>query len=204
MLGQEKAFSGIIKEILHSRSPRMIPDENSLFRHAAVLIPLFIKGNESHVLLTQRTNRVEVHKGQISFPGGHVEDGDPSPRETALREAYEEVGIQREDVHFLGRTDDARTVSSNFIIHTFLGFIPYPYPFRINTQEVQQILEMPLKVFTQGGPEDHMGDVEYGGKSYHGIVYPCEGGVIWGATARIMENLVRILGNKLNLPAKGE
>lgn len=204
MRAQEKAFSGMIKEILHFRSPRMIPDEDSLFRHAAVLIPLFIKDNESHVLLTKRTDRVVEHKGQISFPGGHVEDGDSSPKETALREAYEEVGIQREDVHFLGRTDDARTRSSNFIIHPFVGFIPYPYPFRINAQEVRHIIEAPLRVFTQGGPEDHMGDVRYGGRTYHGIVYPCECGVIWGATARIMENLVLILGNKLHLPANEE
>ena len=204
MLNQEKAFSDIIKEILRSRSPRMIPDEDSLFRHAAVLIPLFIKGNASHVLLTKRTNRVEEHKGQISFPGGHVEDGDSSPRETALREAYEEVGIQREDVHVLGRADDAGTLSSNFIVHPFVGFISYPYPFRINAQEVRHIIEVPLRVFTQGSPEDHLGDVEYGGRTYHGIVYPCDGGVIWGATARIMENLVQILGNNLNLPGDGE
>lgn len=204
MRGKEKDYPEVIKATLQARSPRLIPNEDSRYRHAAVLIPLFIKHNASHVLLTKRTNRVEEHKGQISFPGGHVEDGDPSPKETALREAYEEVGLQREDVLVLGRTDDARTVSSNFIIHPFVGFIPHPYPFRINRQEVRQIIEVSLRVFTEGGPGDHVGDVEYGGKTYHGIVYPCDGGVIWGATARIMENLVAILGDKLNLPAKGE
>ena len=202
MRGKEKDYPEVIQATLQARSPRLIPDGDSRYRHAAVLIPLFIKHNASHVLLTKRTNRVEEHKGQISFPGGHVEDGDPSPKETALREAHEEVGLQKEDVLVLGRADDARTVSSQFIIHPFVGFIPHPYPFRINRQEGRHIIEVPLRVFTEG--DDHSGDVEYGGKTYHGVVYSCDGGVIWGATARIMENLVAILGDKLNLPAKGE
>lgn len=189
-----------IEDILRSRPPRIIPDKDPPFRQAAVLIPLFFGRNAYHVLLTKRTDRVEEHKGQISFPGGHVDDGDASLQDTALREAFEEVGLKREDVQVLGRTDDARTVSSNFVIHPFVGFIPYPYPFRVDEREVRDLFEVPLRVFMAGDPEDHIGDVEYGGRTYRGVVYPYGGEVIWGATARIMVNFMEIIGDKLHLP----
>ncbi len=204
MISQKKEFPALIQDILRARPPRTIADKDHQFHQAAVLIPLFFNRNAYHVLFTKRTNRVETHKGQISFPGGHVDEGDSSFQETALREAFEEVGLQKKDVHVLGRTDDAGTVSSNFIIHPFVGLIPYPYPFRINEKEVRNLIEVPLEKFMVEDTEDRTGDVEYGGKTYHGVVYPCGGEVIWGATARIMENFIEIVRDKLNLLVKDE
>jgi len=133
---------------------------------------------------------VEAHKGQISFPGGRVDKRDGSLMETALREANEEIGLRRKDVEILGRTDDMRTMSSNYIVHPFAGFIPYPYDFRINSNEVEALLTVPLEIFLDRGSTM---PVEYQGATYQGFTYTYGGAVIWGATARIMQNLVDIL-----------
>ncbi len=179
----------------------MIEDTESQYRQAAVLIPLFRYKDEYKILFTKRTNRVEDHKGQISFPGGSVDEEDDSFEETALREAYEEVGLLRKDVKVLGRTDDSLTVASNFIIHPIVGFVPYPYPFKINPLEVKRLIEVPFKVFAEDylNHKDSVG--EYEGGQYEGTVYSYRGDVIWGASARIMENFLDILGEKINLLA---
>jgi 8-oxo-dGTP pyrophosphatase MutT (NUDIX family) len=82
-----------IKEILCQREPRCINLSDSRYRHAGVLVPLFMDSDEYRVLFTKRTNRVAHHKGQVSFPGGRVDDGDGSMEETALRETHEEIGL---------------------------------------------------------------------------------------------------------------
>jgi len=190
----------IIKDVLSSRSPEIIDDNQALYRHAAVLIPIFRDNGEYKIIFTKRTNRVEEHKGQISFPGGAVDKEDVSLEETALREANEEVGLLREDVTVLGRTDDALTLASNYIIHPFVGFIPYPYPFRINPVEVKRIIEVPLRLFSVEDHIDKTGPVEYEGVTYESLIYPYQGDVIWGASARIMENFIEILDEKISLP----
>ena len=177
----------------------MIEDAESQYRQAAVLIPLFKHKDEYKILFTKRTNRVEDHKGQISYPGGSVDEEDDSFEETALREAYEEVGLLREDVKVLGRTDDSLTVASNFIIHPIVGFVPYPYPFKINSREVKRLIEVPFKVFAEDYLNHKDGVVEYEGGQYEGTVYSYRGDVIWGASARIMENFLDILGEKISL-----
>ena len=90
----------------------------------------------------------------------------------------------------LGRIDDARTLSSNYIIHSFVGKIPFPYSFRTNSGEVEKVVTVPLKLFFG---EEEILPVEYEGKIYENLAYRFDGEVIWGATARIMRNLVEIL-----------
>jgi 8-oxo-dGTP pyrophosphatase MutT (NUDIX family) len=184
----------LIKEALQAREPQVIEDKNRLSRQAAVLIPLFKQDDDHMVLLTKRTNTVEAHKGQISFPGGRVDERDASLLETALREAYEEIGLHSKDVMILGRTDDMRTVASNYIVHPFVGLIPHPYSFKINTDEVAKLISVPLKTFLDGGSTI---PVDYQGGIYHGLAFTYEGEVIWGATARIMQNLMDILLSSL-------
>jgi len=142
---------------------------------------------------------VEAHKGQISFPGGRIEEEDGSPLETALREADEEIGLTRKDVTVLGRMDDARTVSSNYIVHPFVGLIPYPYEFKTSVREVKELLDVPFQVFLSANSADENTPVVYGGATYRGLAYRYKGEVIWGATARIMRNLVEILSGSLNI-----
>ena len=189
-------FPRLIRDVLNSRTPRMIKDKQPLRRHAAVLVPLFKVHDQYRVLFTKRTNRVEEHKGQISFPGGAVEEGDESFQDTALREAYEEIGLLRKDVAILGQTDDTLTLASNFVIHPFVGLIPHPYCFKVNDHEVKRLIEFPFDVFIAENPADKMGDVKYDGCVYQSVLFQYNGEVIWGATAKIMENLIEILGRK--------
>jgi 8-oxo-dGTP pyrophosphatase MutT (NUDIX family) len=190
----------LIRDILGQRPPKGIEEARSEVRHAAVLVPLFDSEGAYHILLTKRTNRVDAHKGQISFPGGAVDEGDRSFEETALREAHEEIGLRPEDVTILGRTDDARTLASNFVIHPFVGLIPYPYPFKMSPGEVKKLIEAPFGLFLPDPSRDRTLPVHYEGKIYESVAYPYDGDVIWGATARIIENLVEILGEKMDLP----
>ena len=128
-----------IKEILACRDKACI-DQPGLIR-AAVLIPLFKKNGEYYVLLTRRTDNVGTHKGQISFPGGKRDEGE-TLLSTALREAREEMGISEKDVRILGELDDMCTFASDFCIAPFVGLIPYPYPFKINRHEIEEIIEV--------------------------------------------------------------
>jgi 8-oxo-dGTP pyrophosphatase MutT (NUDIX family) len=187
----------IIRKTLAGRNHVPIEDRSGLYRHAAVLIPLLEAEGEYRVLFTKRTSLVDAHKGQISFPGGRIDATDASPEEAALREAEEEIGLRRKDVEVLGRTDDVTTMSSNFVVSPFVGLIPYPYDFMLNTFEVDRILTVPFSTFLPDGVADRLLPIDFEGKVFQSLSYVYDGDVIWGATARIMKNLIRILGDSL-------
>lgn len=178
-----------IKEILACRDKACINDP--ALTRAAVLIPLFKKNEEYHVLLTRRTHKVSHHKGQISFPGGRQDKGEDL-LSTALREAKEEMGIAEKDVRLLGELDDICTVASDFCVSPFVGLIPYPYPFKMNRQEIEEILEVPLSVFLD---EDKFREEfrERNGEPLRVYFFQHEDHTIWGATARILKQLIDLL-----------
>jgi 8-oxo-dGTP pyrophosphatase MutT (NUDIX family) len=181
-----------IKEILACREKACI-DQPGLVR-AAVLIPLFEKNGEYHVLLTRRTERVSHHKGQISFPGGRQDHGEDLLA-TALREAKEEMGIEEKDVCILGELDDMCTFSSDFCIAPFVGLIPYPYPFKINRHEIEEVLEVPLSVFldeTKFREELRSRN----GELVPVYFYEHDAHTIWGATAQILKQLMDLISSK--------
>jgi 8-oxo-dGTP pyrophosphatase MutT (NUDIX family) len=181
-----------IKEILACREKACI-DRPGLVR-AAVLIPLFKKNGEYYVLLTRRTDKVRHHKGQISFPGGRQDQGEDFLA-TALREAKEEMGIEAKDVRILGELDDMCTVASDFCIAPFVGLIPYPYPFKINRHEIEEIIEVPLSVFldeTKFREELRSRD----GESVLVYFYQHDEHTIWGATARILKQLMDLISSE--------
>ncbi len=128
---------------------------------------MFKTASEYRILFTKRTDTVDAHKGQISFPGGKIEDEDASPLETALREVDEEIGLSRKDVTVLGQMDDARTLSSNYIVHPFVGLIPYPYDFKTSVPGSQrELIEVPFHVFLSGDPAGENTPVVYEGVTY--------------------------------------
>jgi 8-oxo-dGTP pyrophosphatase MutT (NUDIX family) len=94
-----------IRDSLNNRKLMTIDNSGSIYVHASVLIPILNEDGQYRVLFTKRTDRVEHHKGQISFPGGAVDKEDGSLEETAFREAYEEIGLLKKDVELLGRID---------------------------------------------------------------------------------------------------
>lgn len=190
-----------IRKILLSREPKRIQGSQASFKHAGVLIPLVRNNGELAVLLTKRTDKVEHHKGQISFPGGAVDATDASCEETALRETQEEIGLSRERIHILGRIDDALTVVSGFIIHPYVGLVPTVGRLKMNPAEVERVLEVPLSVFHPDVSHAKIHTFAYDGRPFQAPGYEYRGEIIWGATARIMDNLMHILADKIPLPA---
>jgi len=183
-----------IRDSLSKWNPILIDNPEDLYTHASVLIPLFKEDGQYKVLFTRRTNKVERHKGQISFPGGAVDEEDSSVEETALREAFEEIGLLQKDVNLLGRVDDLITVT-DFIVHPFVGEIPFPYSFAINAHEVDSIITIPMSIFLEKGATTGV-SIEVDGFTYDGPYFRYQGQTVWGATARIMENFVEIIGKK--------
>lgn len=175
-----------INEVL-SRRPKNVITRPDL-KPSAVLFPIFKKGDDIHILFTQRTMWVDNHKGQISFPGGRFQESDVDLKETAFREGEEEIGLKKEDTVLVGELDDAETVVSNFKISPYVVALPYPYKFRISVQEVGRIIELPLNKFLDCD--------NFYSDSQNGIVPPyfkIQDKVIWGATARIVINFLSII-----------
>ncbi len=189
----------IIREILSERSPIRLHDEQFSCKRAGVLIPLFEEESKLGVLFTKRTDKMEHHKGQISFPGGSMDEKDGSIEETILREVDEEVGVSREHVDFLGRVDDIFTLTSNFVVHPFVGLVPHPYDFTINPEEVEKLIRVPLSVFHPENSEIKTYSMESEGVIYQSPVFEWKGDLIWGATAMMMENFMEIIGPALPL-----
>ena len=125
----EKDFIDQIRKILHTRDRRII-EQPSLAR-AAVLVPLFEKGENCHIVFTKRSDNVRYHKGEISFPGGVFDERDLELERTALRETDEEIGLKENDVQIIGVLDDIITVTQ-FIVTPFVGLFPYPYPLKLS------------------------------------------------------------------------
>jgi len=200
-MSDERCLTDMISDILSSREPRFFDDRGlGSYRHAGVLLPLLEEEGICKVLFTKRTERVEHHKGQISFPGGAVEEEDTSIEETALRETCEEIGVPEEDVEVLGRIDDTLTVASNYVVHPVVGLITRIDDLTINKAEVKKIIKAPLRLFHPAISGDKKLSVEYEGVIYETPAYEYGEHVIWGATARVMKNFMEIVGDKLCLP----
>ncbi|HVH31291.1 MAG TPA: CoA pyrophosphatase [bacterium] len=158
-------------------------------RRAAVLLPLHEQGGEPYVLFTRRTETVETHKGQISFPGGAADPHDAGVQSTALRETQEEMGIPPQQVEVLGVLDDLPTTVSGFVVAPVVGIIPYPYPFRINSAEIAEVLTVPLRVFRDPS-RLRVERRERQGRRIDVYFYRYDKHEIWGVTARIVKGFV--------------
>ena len=168
-------------------------------KHAAILAPLFVKNGAYHLLLTRRAEKLEHHKGEISFPGGAKDLRDSSLLDTALRETEEEIGLPASKVKILGMLDDVFTVVSRFIVTPYVGVIPYPYQFSVNHAEIQEIIEVPLVFFLQESNYWEDSSCHCGRKFRSYFFQWRQDIVIWGVTGFIIKNLCQVL--RENLPA---
>jgi 8-oxo-dGTP pyrophosphatase MutT (NUDIX family) len=175
---------------IFKRTGRKIEDRPDLTA-AAVLVPLFEKGGTPHILLTKRTDRVEQHKGQISFPGGAFDYRDMDCLTTALRETEEEIGLEMDSVEIWGELDDTITVT-RFRICPYVGLIPYPYPFRLSSFEVERLIELPLDLLLEPARLQE-GPFNWQGMTFMNYFIDYQGDTIWGATARILKNFVEVV-----------
>jgi 8-oxo-dGTP pyrophosphatase MutT (NUDIX family) len=187
----EKDFIEQVRKILNTRDRKMI-EQPSLAR-AAVLVPLFTKGQDCHIVFTKRSDNVRYHKGEISFPGGVFDDKDLELQRTALREASEEIGLKESDVQIIGVLDDIITVTQ-FIVTPFVGLFPYPYPFELSPIEIAELIEVPLPALLD---EDCFSEREIIRGTSKEVVYAYqyENHIIWGATARILRQFLDLISH---------
>jgi len=179
-----------LRHLLSRRQKQHIVDA-SLVR-SGVIIPIYYKQGQCYLLFTKRTQQVKDHKGQISFPGGAYHEGDGTLVNTALRECAEEIGLKPSDVEILGELDDFVTQVSSYIISPFIATIPWPYQFKMNREEIEEIIEVPISALLDMSPlpqETRIID----GEEVTSFFYPYQGNVIWGATGRILNQLLDIL-----------
>jgi 8-oxo-dGTP pyrophosphatase MutT (NUDIX family) len=189
-------FADLLMSELRTRGKKSLSPDGVVT--AAVLVPLFSQQGQMKVLLTRRSQLVEHHKGEISFPGGKLDDSDPSLLSCALRETSEEIGVHPSDVEILGELDDFYTVATGFLVVPFVGIIPYPYDFRTSPREIDELLGIPLEVFLD--PHRRKETImEFNRLPVTVVSYLWENHVIWGATARILSHFADIV-TKLRRP----
>ncbi|KQT18704.1 DNA mismatch repair protein MutT [Methylobacterium sp. Leaf399] len=156
-------------------------------RHAAVLVPVVARHTGLSVLFTQRSAGLRDHSGQISFPGGKIDPADPGPAGTALREAWEEIGLASERVGVLGYLDPYLS-ATGFLVVPVVGLVEEPLTLALNPDEVAEVFEVPLDVLMD--PAGHsLGSGAWRGRTrrYYAITHADR--LIWGLTAGIVRNL---------------
>ena len=158
---------------------------------ASVLFPIVLHEQGPAVLLTQRTDQLRDHPGQISFPGGRVEPGDLSAVDTALREAYEEIGLSPRHVEVIGFLPEYLT-ATGYRITPVVAFLTPPFSLRADPSEVAEVFEVPL-AFLMNPANHERHSREYQGRTRHFFAMPYGRHYIWGATAGIIVALARLL-----------
>ncbi len=161
---------------------------------AAVLVPIVNRGGGLTVLFTRRTDHLKSHSGQISFPGGRMEQRDPTPEATALRETREEIGLPEGEIEVLGRLN-VRETGTGYRVVPVVGMLSPPLSLARDENEVAEIFEAPLDFLIDPANRRFetrvRGNVE---RQFYAIPY--DGYFIWGLTARILVNLGEVLANR--------
>src|ERR1043166_9213690 len=174
---------------------REIPMEKYNPKRSAVLIVLFPQGNSIRTLLIQRPEYEGVHSGQVGFPGGKFEEADLELRNTALREASEEIGINVSDMKVIGNLTDLYITPSNFLVSPFVAFMEERPSLRPDPREVQQIRDVDL--FSLNDPQIKGEKVisHSNGFKIKTPYYEIEGLKVGGATAMMIAELNAIVSD---------
>ena len=160
-------------------------------KHAAVLIGMVEREGDTQVILTKRTEKLASHSGQVAFPGGKIDSDDASPEHAALREAWEEIGLDINEVEVIGRLPDYHS-GSGILIAPVIGVVSPTADFAINHDEVDYRFEVPLSFLMN--PDNHIrSSREFGGRQRHYYEMPFEEHYIWGVTA----GMIRVLHDRV-------
>lgn len=183
-----------LRRLLSSRARRKISLPGCSL--SAVLVPIYYSEEQYHVVFTKRTERIKAHRGEISFPGGAYETSDKTLLDTALRESTEEIGLSPGKVEILGALDDTATNSSGYIISPFLGLIPWPYAFQVDRRETEEVFTVPIPTLLEPGC------LRIETRIVRGIprevyFYHYRERVIWGATAKILNQFLAIFNQAM-------
>ncbi|MEK7436513.1 MAG: CoA pyrophosphatase [Pseudomonadota bacterium] len=165
--------------------------QGEALRPAAVLVPVVIRDAGLSILLTQRTDHLYDHAGQISFPGGRSDPGDASPAATALREASEEIGLPHSHVEVLGTLPEYTTVTG-YHVTPVVGLVRTLPALRLDAFEVAEAFEVPLAFFLDPGNHQR-NTLQYQGRTRYYYAMPYGQRYIWGATAGMLMNFYAFL-----------
>lgn len=157
---------------------------------AAVLLPLFLRNGNYYLLFTKRTDHLLHHSGEISFPGGAL-NPEEEPEMGALRETWEEVGINPSHVEILGALDDFYSIH-HYLVTPFVGLMPGDYPYTVNPGEIERIIEAPVDYFLNPAVL-RMEPRQWQGQSFMVRHYDFYGDDIWGLTAAILAQFLEIV-----------
>lgn len=189
----EKLIKDLIYPFLHRNV--IFPIRSKRFKFAAVMIPIHFTNGKPNVILIKRTKLVKNHAGEISFPGGIFMDKDVEMLVTALREISEEIGIKLKREQIIGYLDTERTLTSSYIIYPYVALID-SLPKIINTNyEVEKILDVPLIPLLKSRESDLNRQRQYSDPHLPKFTYKNE--VIWGATARILDQLANFFSSEI-------
>jgi 8-oxo-dGTP pyrophosphatase MutT (NUDIX family) len=182
-----------VSECLKGNPPLEFLTERTAVRRAGVLAPLLKEKGEWSLLYTRRTETVNDHKGQVSFPGGMAEPTDIRISNTALREAWEEIGINPGDVKILGYLPDFHTVT-DFVITPVVGFIQWPFEMTVSRNEVARVFTIPLRWLMDDQNWEER-SLTIGDRCIDNVVFyrDFDGELLWGVTARITLDLLKAL-----------
>ena len=180
-----------IRKKLEDRPPAELEAPDGI-RRAAVLAPLFVKEKELWVLFTKRSENLVTHRGQVSFPGGAQEEGDADLMETALRETEEEIGLPRDKVVVLGKLSPIVTVT-DFYVEPYVAAIPYPVELKPSPDEIEALWEIPVAALMAPTAVEER---ELPGREEPVLFYHYGPKTVWGATARILSELLQALAGQ--------
>jgi 8-oxo-dGTP pyrophosphatase MutT (NUDIX family) len=167
-------------------APAPEPSAAPRLRPAAVLLPIVDRPAGLSVLLTLRASDLRAHSGQVAFPGGKIDRGE-TPREAALREAHEEIGLEERFVEPLGWLDPYFT-GTGFRVAPLVALVEPAFALKLNRSEVDEVFETPF-AFLMDGANHRLEEREWQGRRRKYYAMPHEGRYIWGATAGILRNL---------------
>ncbi len=162
---------------------------------AAVLVPLYLEEGELHAVFTRRREDLRRHAGEISFPGGRRDPGDPDLIHTALREAEEEVGLPRDTVDIRGALQPTPTIATGYAVYPFVGVIEAGMAWTLSPREVAEVIELPLPALRSGYGRRRL---VRRGLPIRTDTYVVDDHLIWGATARILADLFDRVGPLLH------